>query len=81
MFEKVSNIVEHAVGDHLPAFRYSLVFFNSIGHYFNVVKSVGPGFGIPQSVWRDSACLMEHCVASPHALDCVSTDQGYRVAC
>jgi hypothetical protein len=29
--------VEHTIGDHLFTFRNCFVFFNSIGHYFNII--------------------------------------------
>ena len=32
---KGSNVVKHAIGDHLLMFRYSFVLLDSIGHYFN----------------------------------------------
>ena len=34
---EVSDVVKHAIGDHLLTFRNYFVFFNRIGHYFNVV--------------------------------------------
>ena len=35
---KVSNVVKHAIGDHLLTFMNYFVFLNSIGHYFYVVN-------------------------------------------
>ena len=42
---EIRNVVKHTVGDHLFTFRNCFVFFNSIGHYFNIiyVRSVRAG--------------------------------------
>jgi hypothetical protein len=53
--------VEHAIGDHLLAFRYRFVFLNSIGHHSNVVNVSAMGLRRLQSVWRDTACLILPC--------------------